>query len=338
MRKLTAALAAAGLLLISACNHGTASATPSWEQPATFRPVPSGLIATAQAGDRTELRVYSATDGRWLREFALPPVVGQLAFSTDLGYAADQDGITQQIHFWARSGNAFRPVEDWNLAMLDLQTPGRQPKLEEGGFIPGTDRYTVRVMVNGDPEIPRYKTISFEPAQPMTTMRDEGDRLPPDLWRADKFANLGSEFFEIPGLHARALTTTNGSTVTGADIVREPAAGPQVTLFTCGGGPFGRDELACVGAGKQAEVGVLTADVHQELARFRRLGQLPGKRFTHVFTDPGGKQADPGGKQLLAQRADGFYSLPATGGTPTKVFGPLAGGGDISVLSWSGSR
>ena len=50
MRKLTAALAAAGLLLISACDHRTAAAKPTWEQPSpevTFPAIPSGLVATA---------------------------------------------------------------------------------------------------------------------------------------------------------------------------------------------------------------------------------------------------------------------------------------------------
>ena len=66
---------------------------------------------------------------------------------------------------------------------------------------------------------------------------------------------------------------------------------------------------------------------NQELAQFRSLGKLPGRPFTGVF-------ASPDGKRLLAQRADGFYALPATGGTPRKVFGGLP----VTVLRWSGSR
>ncbi|MFI6073044.1 hypothetical protein ACIA5C_15785 [Actinoplanes sp. NPDC051343] len=40
--------------MISACDHRTAAAKPTWEQP--------GLVATAEVGDRTELRVYSPAD------------------------------------------------------------------------------------------------------------------------------------------------------------------------------------------------------------------------------------------------------------------------------------
>jgi hypothetical protein len=58
-------LAAAGLLLISACDHRTAAVKPTWEQP--------GLVATAEVGDRTELRVYSPADGRLLSKVTLPP-------------------------------------------------------------------------------------------------------------------------------------------------------------------------------------------------------------------------------------------------------------------------
>lgn len=328
MRRLIAALAAAGLL-ISACDHQAASPyPPRWEQPApkvTFPPVPGGLIASAATDGHSELRVYSASDGHLLRKFALPQYVGRLAFSSDLGYVAAQQPGT--IHFLVRSGAAFRPVQEWDVAMLDMPDLPHA-RLIAGGFLAGTDRYVVQVEVNDDAEAPRYRTFSFDPAQPMTTLNDEDGRLPADPWFSDENSppNWSRQSYEITGRDAHASATTNGSKVIAAEIW-----GPSSILFTCGGGPFGGNELACVGAGEQAEVGVLIGDVNQELARFRSLGKLPGAPFTRVF-------AGPDGKHLLAQRADGFYALPTTGGAPRKVFGRLPGDGWINVLSWSGSR
>jgi hypothetical protein len=74
-------------------------------------------------------------------------------------------------------------------------------------------------------------------------------------------------------------------------------------------------------------VGALTIHPPAAKADFRLLGRVPGKPFTGVF-------ASPDGTRLLAQRADGFYALPASGGTPKKVFGGLP----VTVLQWSGTH
>jgi hypothetical protein len=277
MRKMIAALAAAGLFLISACDHKTDAAPLTWEQPApkvTFPAVPGGLDVVAYVRGRPELRIYSATRGRVLRKFALPKVNGQWAVSSDLGYAAAQDPDLATIHFSVRRGDSFRPVTDWDVAMLDL--PGLpNPQLKAGGFLAGTGRYAVEVQVNDDDEIPQYKTFSFDPALPLTTLNDEGGRLPPAPWfpRDYSIPATATQSFDIPAPPLHVAARTNGRTVTGADILDATKF-----RFTCGGGPLGTGELACVGEGKQAEVGVLTADVHEETTRFRLLGKLRGPR------------------------------------------------------------
>jgi hypothetical protein len=327
MRKLIAALAAAGLLLTSACEHKTDAAPLTWEQPApklTFPAVPSGLNVVAYPGGRPQLRIYSPANGHLLRSFGLPQTSGRWAVSSDLGYAANQDGDLSTIHFSVRKGTSFRPVEDWDVAGLDL--PGLpNPRLTAGGFLGGSDRYAVEVQVNDDDEIPQYKTFSFDPAQPLTTLNDEAGRLPPDPWFPHDYSTpaTATHSFDLAAPPDHVAATTNGTAVIGAEIM--DASG---FLFTCGGGRFDGDKLACVGTGKQAEVGVLTADLKQETARFRLLGKLPGVRFAEVF-------AAPDGKHLLARRLDGFYALPAAGGTPKKVFGPLPDGLGLTVLSWS---
>jgi hypothetical protein len=325
MRKLIAALAAAGLFLISGCDHKTA-AVAAWEQPSaepivTFPALPTGLIATAEIGDRTELRDYSATDGRLLRRFALPPVTGAVAFSDDYGYAADTDSITHEIHFSVRTGDAFRPVTDWNFAMLGIQDPG-DLKVRAGAFVPGTDRYAVEVVrpIEGDAEVAHVSTVSFDPAQPMTTMRD--DALPD----AAASAAEGQQTFSVPVLHADVIVVMTDRSLVSADILGlADSNGRRDYLFTCAGPQIGKFELACVGSGKKAELGALTLPPQQSTAEFRSLGKVPGKPFTAVFPSPDGKR-------LLAQRADGFYALPVTGGTPKKIFGPL-NGGNITFLN-----
>ena len=61
-------------------------------------------------------------------------------------------------------------------------------------------------------------------------------------------------------------------------------------------------------------------------AGFQVLGRRPGKPFAAVCVSPDGKRP-------LARRPDGFYALPAGGGTPAEAFDDLPA---VTVLRWSG--
>jgi hypothetical protein len=326
MRKMIAALAAAGLLLTSACDHKPVTAGPTWEAPSpkvTFPALPAGLIATADLDDRSELRIYSPASGHLLRKFAMPLITGTVALSDDYGYAADIDPDSHEIHFSVRRGDTFKAVTDWSIAMLDLQDQsGLQVRPE--GFQPGTDQYTVEVdrIIEGE-GYSVVEDVTFDPAQPTTTM--QYDTSPPVVGGAD-----GPQSVEVPALHAHAHVDVVKGAPVSADIIADSARpGVNPFLFTCGGQPIAKFELACTG-GDKAEIGALIVDPPQSDGAFQSLGKLPGKPFSGVF-------ASPDGKRLLAQRPDGFYALPADGGTPKKVFGTLAGG-EVTVLRWSGSR
>jgi hypothetical protein len=141
--------------------------------------------------------------------------------------------------------------------MLDL--PGQSGlQVNPDGFRPGSDLYAVDVVRPIENESAFVETVTFDPAEPTTTMRY--DSTPPAG---------GPDILEVPALHARAhLDVIDGRPVS-ADIV-----GARGESFSCAGRqatarPAGRRLLFAPGRRRHSQEGVLRRrnDQRAELVR-----------------------------------------------------------------------
>lgn len=314
MKKLPVAIAL--LLPLAACGGPdpvqwqTPPATVSSAPPAST--LPSGLDAYLDDGDEAELRVYDATDGTLLRSFPIPAGEDK-TFSPTFAWAAEIKSNTLIVY--ALSGDAYArkarlTPEALNVKDLTLQTVA---------FIPGTTLLAVEV--DGGDGI-THKTISLDPADPENTIHDFAGI--PFSW--DSHADpVETAYVPIPALPQAedVVIRRSARELVQADILED-----DDPLYTCTGPELAPFTLACRGQGSTAVLAALTADPAKNVATLRVIGKAKGKPFTAVHVSPDRNT-------LLAQRADGFYSVPVTGGKPELQFDALPRSKDLTVLSWN---
>jgi hypothetical protein len=321
MKRSTVA-AVLGLTLLGGCSwHDEPAATSTWRAP-TPRPtstaVPRGLVALAVTTDRTELRVYDARTGARTRTLPFPAVVRGLSFSDDFAYAARIEPSDHTLVLYVADGDRYRQTDVLHATQLGLDDLGG------AGFVPHTDLVAIE-SPPGDAVV--QKTRSLDPANPLGTLQDN-----PGPVDGGDSSGLGVEtaylsLSGVPGIDQVNVRSSTREVVDATVTSRPDANGHASILYYCYGGPVATLTVACRGMAAKAEVALLTAAPSHQQARLRVLGAIAGKPFTSLTLSPDRKQ-------LLAGRADGFYRTPITGGTPQRAFGPLTGGGKITVLTW----
>ncbi|WP_328473918.1 hypothetical protein OHA21_13795 [Actinoplanes sp. NBC_00393] len=302
------------LFLLAGCTGGDSAAT--WNQPPTTPgpALPSGLIAV----DGDTLRVHDAKTGTVLRTLERP-AGRQVTYSPDFRYAATVDRDAGLLTVYTLDGDGYRPSGTLNPAALG----GDGLALVNAAFVPGSGRLGVE-LDGGDGAM--RKTVGVDPADPG---RVTGD-LPgfPSQFTDSTGDPASAEHVAIPSVPAARDVTVHRSAreLVDADVIAPDDDGDGVSalLYSCHGPQIAAFTLACRGQGERAELVALTADPQRTDATIRRIGAVKGKPFTDVLVSPDGRQ-------LIARRGDGFYAVPVAGGTPRRLFGPLAG----EVIRWN---
>lgn len=319
MRRSTAAIVL--LLALGACSDegGAASAAPQWEAPGpepTATVLPAGLVVLTTKDQSHELRVYDVKSGAVLRRMTLPEAPEGLVFRDDYATAAALDRSQGRLLLYRVSGTTYEATGELNADALGAHGLS----LSGAGFVPGTTKLAVTVD-GGDGG--RHYTVTLDPADPGKLGTFGGEA---GSWDSAGDPAVEPDVIDVPGAGHVTVRRTARELVDATVAGRPDEDGRAPLLYACRGPrQLAELTLACYGMGRKAEIVALTAAGRG--GRIRPIADMPGKPITDLVVSPGGKE-------IIAQRADGYYLVPVGGGTPKRLFGRITGVDKVSMRTW----